>query len=91
MNSCVGDLFAFAPAVLRRQVLHREVNALQLAAGHRQIARLRRRRPRARCASNCALSSSTGTSAPTFDVGAELDPGLFHQLQPPIEELAFRA
>ena len=40
MNSLVGNRVAFAAPVLQRQVLHREVDALQLAAGHRQIARL---------------------------------------------------
>ena len=33
-------IVAFAVAVLLRQVIHREVHALQLAAGHVQIARL---------------------------------------------------
>src|SRR5688572_28239554 len=36
----VGDPIAFYPAVRQREVFHREVNALQLAPGHRQIARL---------------------------------------------------
>ena len=40
MNSASADLVTFAAAVLQRQVLHREVDALQLAARHRQIARL---------------------------------------------------
>ena len=37
----VGDVVALAAAVLQRQILHREVNARELAAGHRQIARAR--------------------------------------------------
>ena len=38
----VGDLVALAATVLQRQVLHREMDARQLAARHRQVARQRR-------------------------------------------------
>ena len=38
-EAVVGDRVAGHPLVLERQELHREVDALELAAGDRQVAR----------------------------------------------------
>ena len=42
MNALVGDRVAGHPLVLEREEVHREVDALELAAGDRQVARLGR-------------------------------------------------
>ena len=89
MNSVSGIVVAFAAFVLKRQVIHREVNALQIAAGNRQIARqLSSRRP-AGCESNSRLSSSTETFTPTFAFVRNLMPSSSHEIQPPVENVLF--
>src|SRR2546426_5941066 len=40
----VGDRIALAPLVLERQVVHREVDACELAPGHREVPRVARAR-----------------------------------------------
>ena len=70
----VRDRVALAAPVLQRQVLHREVDALQLASRHRQIARL----PGAAGQQNGVevrhAAGSTGTSTPTLTPGRNTTP-----------------
>ena len=72
MNRVVGG--SSSPSQRRfccGQVLHREVDALQLAAGHRQIARRASRRRRGRSRRSRARSSSTDTFDADVGAGAE--------------------
>ena len=72
--------------VLLRQELHREMDALQLAAGNFQVARMLRAAA-SRIASNSLRRSSTGTFTPDMRVGLELHAFGRHLLEAAVDEV----
>src|SRR5262249_6741061 len=85
---CLGDRVALAAPVLERQVLHGEVDAAELAAGYRQIARP------ARAASQddrVKIAAEVPDSHVDADVrpGTEDDAGLLHDPEPAVEKTLF--
>ena len=86
MKSASAIAIAFAAAVLQRQVLHREVDALELAARHRQIARLAGAAGQQRPRRSRDAAASTGTSTPTLTPVRNTTPSASMQREPAVED-----
>ena len=84
----VGDVGLMAAPILRRQILHREVNALKLAARHGQVARNRRSAGEDDGVEFAAELLHRQIDADVH-TGPESHPFLAHQHQAPIEHLFF--
>ena len=70
----VGDRVAGDPLVLEREEVHREVDAVEVAAGDRQVARPAVAPPQRQTASNSARRRSAGRSTPMLTPGRKVDP-----------------
>ena len=73
--------------VLLRQEVHREVDALELAAGHRQVARLASRRRRARSRRTRGAARRPVTSTPTLHARRERHALGRHLLHAAVDEV----
>src|SRR5262245_52988477 len=81
----VRNHVALAALVLQRQVVHREVDAGELAAGHGQIARLARA-ARKHHRVEVLAKVADGRARADVRIGLEDDAGLLHETQAPIHE-----
>src|SRR5688500_6482115 len=83
---CIGDAVTLAPAILERQVFHREVDALQIAAWHRQVAWLSCTARQQDCVE---ISPQAGNRHVEADVDAAPEDHAFglHQREPSIEDV----
>ena len=82
----VGDVVAFAAAVLLRQEIHGEVDALEFAAGDAEVARAVRRRRRAGWRGNRGAASSIGTLDADVGVDDEIDAFGAHLLDAAVDD-----
>jgi NAD(P)H-dependent glutamate synthase small subunit len=76
---------ALVPTILERQVLHRVMDAVQLASRDRQIAR-RAGAAREHDGVEVALQIGHRHAGADVGVGLEHDAGFLHQLEPPVED-----